>query len=103
MELDDVSVCPEVIQGISAPDLEVSRHRISAFLSTHTAYELLPESGVIALDVTLPVKQAFHILYEQGIPMAPLWDFCKGQFVGVLTALDFILILRELGTHGSNL
>uniref|UniRef100_A0A6M2F3F9 CBS domain-containing protein n=1 Tax=Populus davidiana TaxID=266767 RepID=A0A6M2F3F9_9ROSI len=104
MELDDVSVCPEVIQGISATELEVSRHRISAFLSTHTAYELLPESGkVIALDVTLPVKQAFHILYEQGIPMAPLWDFCKGQFVGVLTALDFILILRELGTHGSNL
>ncbi|XP_011023639.1 PREDICTED: sucrose nonfermenting 4-like protein [Populus euphratica] len=104
MELDDVSVCPEVIQGMSAADLEVSRHRISAFLSTHTAYELLPESGkIIALDVTLPVKQAFHILYEQGIPTAPLWDFCKGQFVGVLAALDFILILRELGTHGSNL
>ncbi|KAJ6359765.1 hypothetical protein OIU77_003885 [Salix suchowensis] len=90
--------------GMSADDLEVSRHRISAFLSSHTAYELLPESGkVIALDVTLPVKQAFHILYEQGIPVAPLWDFCKGQFVGVLTASDFILILRELGTRGSNL
>uniref|UniRef100_A0A6N2M8C5 CBS domain-containing protein n=1 Tax=Salix viminalis TaxID=40686 RepID=A0A6N2M8C5_SALVM len=104
MELDDVSVCTEVIQGMSADDLEVSRHRISAFLSSHTAYELLPESGkVIALDVTLPVKQAFHILYEQGIPVAPLWDFCKGQFVGVLTASDFILILRELGTRGSNL
>ncbi|KAH8490905.1 hypothetical protein H0E87_023150 [Populus deltoides] len=123
MELDDVSVCStrfdsevpvchilvlpwgnEVIQGMSAADLDVSRHRISAFLSTHTAYELLPESGkVIALDVTLPVKRAFHILYEQGIPTAPLWDFCKGQFVGVLAALDFILILRELGTHGSNL
>ncbi|KAJ6762734.1 CBS DOMAIN IMMUNOGLOBULIN E-SET-RELATED [Salix purpurea] len=104
MELDDVSVCTEVIHGMSADDLEVSRHRISAFLSSHTAYELLPESGkVIALDVTLPVKQAFHILYEQGIPVAPLWDFCKGQFVGVLTASDFILILRELGTRGSNL
>ncbi|KAJ6762735.1 AMP-ACTIVATED PROTEIN KINASE GAMMA REGULATORY SUBUNIT [Salix purpurea] len=61
------------------------------------------QSQVIALDVTLPVKQAFHILYEQGIPVAPLWDFCKGQFVGVLTASDFILILRELGTRGSNL
>ncbi|KAJ6876795.1 hypothetical protein NC651_029719 [Populus alba x Populus x berolinensis] len=104
MELDDISVCPEVIQGMSAADVEVSRHRISAFLSSHTAYELLPESGkVIALDVTLPVKRAFHILYEQGIPTAPLWDFCKGQFVGVLAASDFILILRELGTHGSNL
>ena len=32
----------------------------------------------------------------QGIYMAPLWDFSKGQFVGVLSALDFILILREV-------
>lgn len=28
--------------------------------------------------------------------MAPLWDFFKGQFVGVLSAMDFILILREV-------
>ncbi|KAA8536868.1 hypothetical protein F0562_029346 [Nyssa sinensis] len=94
----------EAVPRISEADIEISRNRISVFLSTHTAYELLPESGkVIALDVNLPVKQAFHILYEQGIPVAPLWDFCKGQFVGVLSALDFILILRELGNHGSNL
>ncbi|KAI4317613.1 hypothetical protein L6164_025471 [Bauhinia variegata] len=94
----------EVLPRISDADVQTSRQRISAFLSTHTAYELLPESGkVVALDVDLPVKQAFHILHEQGIPIAPLWDFCKGQFVGVLSALDFILILRELGNHGSNL
>ncbi|KAB1201465.1 Sucrose nonfermenting 4-like protein [Morella rubra] len=105
----------EAIPRISSAELEVSRHRISLFLSTHTAYELLPESGkIITLDVNLPVKQAFHILYEQmyifadiryfqGISVAPLWDFCNGQYVGVLSALDFILILRELGTHGSNL
>ncbi|KAJ1380908.1 Immunoglobulin-like fold [Sesbania bispinosa] len=85
-------------------DLEVSRHRLSVFLSTHTAYDLLPESGkVIALDINLPVKQAFHVLYEQGVSMAPLWDFCRSQFVGVLSAMDFILILKELGNHGSNL
>ncbi|CAJ1975978.1 unnamed protein product [Sphenostylis stenocarpa] len=94
----------EVLPRISDADVQISRQRISAFLSSHTAYELLPQSGkVVALDVDLPVKQAFHILYEQGIFMAPLWDFCKGQFVGVLSALDFILILRELGNHGSNL
>lgn len=97
-------VLQEAVPRISEADLEVSRHRISAFLSTHTAYELLPESGkVLALDVDLPVKQAFHILYEQGVSVAPLWDFCKGKFVGVLSASDFILILRELGNHGSNL
>ncbi|KAG2267667.1 hypothetical protein Bca52824_062222 [Brassica carinata] len=89
MDVDDFSqrvVDPsqDSIPRMSAADLEMS----------HT---------VIALDVNLPVKQAFHILYEQGIPLAPLWDFGKGQFVGVLGPLDFILILRELGTHGSNL
>ncbi|XP_020576886.1 sucrose nonfermenting 4-like protein isoform X1 [Phalaenopsis equestris] len=90
--------------GISDSDIETSRHCISGFLSSHTAYGLLPDSGkVIALDVNLPVKQAFHVLYEQGIPVAPLWDFNRGKFVGVLSPLDFILILRELGSHGSNL
>lgn len=94
----------EAVPRISQADIELSRHRLSVFLSAHSAYELLPESGkIITLDVNLPVKQAFHILYEQGIPVAPLWDFCKGQFVGVLSALDFILILQELGKNGSNL
>ncbi|KAL0414706.1 UNVERIFIED_CONTAM: Sucrose nonfermenting 4-like protein [Sesamum radiatum] len=56
----------ESLPMISDADLEISRHRITVFMSTHTAYELLPESGkVIALDVDLPVKQAFHILHEQ--------------------------------------
>ncbi|KAJ7977964.1 sucrose nonfermenting 4-like protein [Quillaja saponaria] len=105
MDVDnDVFMHLGAIQMMSEGDLEAFRHRILAFLSTHTAYELLPESGkVIALDVNLPVKQAFHVLYEQGISMAPLWDFCNSQFVGVLSALDFILILKELGNHGSNL
>ncbi|KVH93559.1 Cystathionine beta-synthase, core [Cynara cardunculus var. scolymus] len=94
----------EVVPKRLEADVELSRHRISVFLSTHTAYELLPESGkVVALDVTLPVKQAFHILYEQGISVAPLWDHGIGRFVGILSPLDFILILRELGNHGSNL
>ncbi|KAK1318912.1 Sucrose nonfermenting 4-like protein [Acorus calamus] len=110
MEVDNeifrrvVTVSSEGVPRISEADVEVSRQRISAFLSTHIAYELFPESGkVIALDINLPVKQAFHILYEQGISVAPLWDLYKGKFVGVLSASDFILILRELGNHGSNL
>ncbi|CAM8905577.1 unnamed protein product [Rhodiola kirilowii] len=94
----------EVAPRISEVDLEITRHRISQFMASNTAYELLPESGkVIAFDVELPVKQAFHILYEQGISMAPLWDFGKGQFVGLLSAMDFVMILRELGNRGSNL
>ncbi|XP_042428691.1 sucrose nonfermenting 4-like protein isoform X1 [Zingiber officinale] len=89
---------------ISEADIGISRDCISEFLSTHSAYELLPDSGkVIALEVSLPVKQAFHILYEQGIPVAPLLDTCSGEFVGVLSPLDFILILKELSNRGSNL
>ncbi|KAG4176764.1 hypothetical protein ERO13_A11G265800v2 [Gossypium hirsutum] len=104
MDVDDVFIRSEPVPTISDADLEVSRQRAATFLSRHTAYELLPDSSkVIALDVNIAVKQAFHILHEQGIPMAPLWDSFKGQFVGVLSALDFILILRELGNHGSNL
>ncbi|KAH9755108.1 Sucrose nonfermenting 4-like protein [Citrus sinensis] len=108
MEVDDVVMRPWYLQEgfaqYSEADLQLSRDRISSFLSTHTVYELLPDSGkVTALDVNLAVKQAFHVLYEQGLPMVPLWDDFKGRFVGVLSALDFILILRELGTNGSNL
>lgn len=36
--------------------------------------------------------------YLQGISMAPLWDFSKGRFIGVLSALDFILIMKEVYT-----
>ncbi|XP_057772017.1 sucrose nonfermenting 4-like protein [Salvia miltiorrhiza] len=98
------STSRESFPMISESDLEISRHRIAVFMSTHMAYELLPESGkVVAFDVDLPVKQAFHILHEQGVYTAPLWDFSKSRFTGVLSALDFILIMRELGTHGSNL
>ncbi|PPD72609.1 hypothetical protein GOBAR_DD30495 [Gossypium barbadense] len=94
----------QTIPRISEGDLRASRYQISAFLAAHTVYELLPESGkVVALAVDLPVKQAFHILAEQGIPVAPLWDFYKGKFVGVISASDFILILRQLGNHGSTL
>ncbi|KAM0886190.1 hypothetical protein ACQ4PT_029876 [Festuca glaucescens] len=89
---------------ISEAAIQISRCRVAEYLNAHTGYDLLPDSGkVIALDINLPVKQSFHILHEQGIPVAPLWDTYRGQFVGLLSPLDFILILRELETHGSNL
>ena len=37
---------------ISEADVEISRHRISVFLSQHTAYELLPESGKVWIPFT---------------------------------------------------
>lgn len=88
---------------VTFAEAEASRKNIQEFLKHHCAYELLPESGkVVALDVALPVKQAFHALYEQGIPGAPLWDSSSQQFVGMLTASDFISILQRLGSNGAS-
>lgn len=36
-----------VLPRISDADVQTSRQRISEFLSMHTAYELLPESGKV--------------------------------------------------------
>ncbi|KXZ49754.1 hypothetical protein GPECTOR_19g205 [Gonium pectorale] len=76
---------------------EYTRKKISDFLHSHTAYELIPESGkVVVLDVDLPVRQAFHALHEQGTASAPLWDSCDRSIPGVISASDFITILRRL-------
>jgi len=51
---------------VSEAAIQISRCRVSEYLSLHTGYDLLPDSGkVIALDINLPVKQSFHILHEQ--------------------------------------
>lgn len=89
--------------SVTAAEAEASRQRISEFLLRHsTAYDLLPQSGkVVTLDITLPVRQAFHALYEQGVATAPLWDSERHEFVGMLTASDFIVILRQFGSNGA--
>lgn len=63
---------------------EYTRKKISDFLHSHTAYELIPESGkVVVLDMDLPVRQAFHALHEQvrGVCVAQgvlVHDLCGG-------------------------
>ncbi|KAK3266986.1 hypothetical protein CYMTET_24427 [Cymbomonas tetramitiformis] len=95
---------PQQGAGLGAPvmpsaetDPETTRSRISEFLHRHTAYELIPESGkVVVLDTALPVQQAFHALFEQGLPSAPLWESSSLDFVGIISASDFINILHRL-------
>eukprot|EP00195_Chlamydomonas_chlamydogama_P004942 CAMPEP_0202902206 /NCGR_PEP_ID=MMETSP1392-20130828/16719_1 /ASSEMBLY_ACC=CAM_ASM_000868 /TAXON_ID=225041 /ORGANISM="Chlamydomonas chlamydogama, Strain SAG 11-48b" /LENGTH=541 /DNA_ID=CAMNT_0049588939 /DNA_START=491 /DNA_END=2115 /DNA_ORIENTATION=+ len=97
-------VAPIVIHNPKEP--EYTRKKISDFLHSHTAYELIPESGkVVVLDVDLPVRQAFHALHEQGIASAPLWDLPSSNMIGVISASDFIHILKRLRnsvTSGGN-
>lgn len=49
----------------------------------------------MVLDVDLPMRQAFHALFEQGLASAPLWDGREASVVGVISASDFINILRK--------
>jgi len=51
---------------LQADEPEFTRNKVRIFLTTHTCYELIPESGkVVILDVGLPIRQAFHALHEQ--------------------------------------
>ena len=87
-------------QGKGNPDdyaSDASRARVLEFLQRHTAYELIPESNkVVVLDTNLPVRQAFHAFYEQQLAAAPLWNPAKGEFSGMISAGEFIDLLRVL-------
>lgn len=88
----------EGIQNISVADVDASRRQINEFLTSHTVYEILPDSGkVVVLDLSMPIKRAFHVLHEQGISLAPLWDSDTQQFVGMLTPSDFVSIILQIG------
>lgn len=51
---------------------------------------------VVVLDTAIPVRQAFHALYEQGVHTAPLWDEDGQAFVGMISPGDFIALLCRL-------
>ena len=82
-------------------ELAFTRRKVSEFLASHTAYELIPDSGkLVVIDTQLPVRQAFHTLYEQGIPMAPIWDSETCTLCGMVSASDFIDIMNRLQSGG---
>jgi 5'-AMP-activated protein kinase, regulatory gamma subunit len=86
-------------QGANAEDYasDASRARVLEFLQRHTAYELIPESNkVVVFDINLPVRQAFHAFYEQQLAAAPLWNPARGDFSGMISAGEFIDLLRVL-------
>ncbi|KAF5203048.1 5'-AMP-activated protein kinase subunit gamma [Thalictrum thalictroides] len=94
----------ELAFQIPEDGIDFCRRQFSVLLSRYTAYELLPVSGKVSvLDVTVALKQAFHVMYEQSLAVVPIWDDCRSQFFGMLTPSDFILILTELHKNRSNL
>ncbi|KAK3142732.1 hypothetical protein QOZ80_4BG0350620 [Eleusine coracana subsp. coracana] len=88
---------PESQPQNSGVQLAVFRHRVSEILLHSTIYDVVPISSKLAvLDAQLPVKQAFKIMHDEGLPLVPLWDDNQGTITGMLTASDFVLILRKL-------
>ena len=96
--LSDASNTP-----MQADEPGYTRKKIRDFLCTHSIYELIPESGkVVLLDIELPVRQAFHALHEQGVAAASLWDAQAAQVAGIISASDFIHVLRRLRSSVSS-
>jgi len=91
------------VDGVLAPiaaqveEPQYTRRKVKEFLTHHSAYELIPESGkVVLLDIDLPLRQAFHALYEQGLASAPLYCSESGAVAGIISASDFIATLQRL-------
>lgn len=88
---------PEPSPQNSGVQIAIFRHRVSEILLHSTIYDVVPVSSKIAiLDGRLPVKQAFNIMHDEGLALVPLWDDGQGTITGMLTASDFVLILRKL-------
>jgi CBS domain-containing protein len=91
------------VDGVLAPiaaqveEPQYTRRKVKEFLTHHSAYELIPESGkVVLLDIDLPLRQAFHALHEQGLASAPLYCSESGTIAGIVSASDFIATLQRL-------
>ncbi|KAG8388173.1 hypothetical protein BUALT_Bualt02G0098300 [Buddleja alternifolia] len=87
----------EPVPQLSDREMDLFYQVLSTHLLSSTIYELIPNSGkTFTLDVELEFEQAYHVMYEQGLVIMPLWDEGRSQMVGMLTASDFILILLQL-------
>ena len=88
---------PGGVPLVVGDDMTFTKQQVLEFLASHTVYELIPDSGkLVVLDTKLPVRQAFHALYEQGIPTAPVWDADACAITGMISASDFIEIMNRL-------
>ncbi|AQK43479.1 SNF4 [Zea mays] len=88
---------PEPSSQNPSMQIAVIRHVVSGILLHNTIYDVVPlSSKLTVLDTQLPVKQAFKIMHDEGLALVPLWDDRQGTITGMLTASDFVLILRKL-------
>ncbi|KAJ0579672.1 putative AMP-activated kinase, glycogen-binding protein [Helianthus annuus] len=91
------SVPNELEVEITGDEIETTTRRLFKHFSIYKVYDLIPDSGkVFALDDNMTVEEAFLVMHEEGVAVAPLWNAANIQISGVLTASDFIMFLIEL-------
>lgn len=78
-----------------APEEELALKSIREFLASKTCYDVLPVSfKLVMLDSTLTLKGALLTLLQNGVVSAPIWNSRACEFIGLLTANDFVNALR---------
>nr|XP_043636273.1 sucrose nonfermenting 4-like protein [Erigeron canadensis] len=96
-----VSNEPELV--LTGDDVTTTHRQLFNHLSSYKAYDIMPDSGkAYALDNNISVEEAFLVMHEEGLTVAPLWDAANLQISGMLTASDFIMILIELQRNHTN-
>lgn len=74
---------------------EKALRAIRDFLKTKTSYDVLPVSfKLVVLDSTLSLKGSLLTLLQNGVVSAPVWNSSQSRFAGLLTASDFLNVIR---------
>jgi len=70
------------------------RDNIFNFFRSHTAYDVLPESGkVVLLDASMSAFGAFHVMAANEQTAVPVWDGRSDRYMGMLTVSDLLEML----------
>ena len=79
------------------------RDNIFNFFRSHTAYDVLPESGkVLLLDATMSAFGAFHVMAANEQTAVPVWDGRSDRYMGMLTVSDLLEMLLFCTTSENN-
>eukprot|EP00960_Hanusia_phi_P006182 178371-Hanusia_phi.AAC.2 len=79
------------------------RDNIFNFFRSHTAYDVLPESGkVVLLDASMSAFGAFHVMAANEQTAVPVWDARSDRYLGMITVSDLLEILLFCTTSENN-
>lgn len=100
-------VFQEASPRISETDLQISRKRISTFLSSHSVYELLPESGKVCIRGSYELASSWvHIEfisstqgYKYVVTIANTAGCCLGCYFTSEASIPYTIWTCEFSLH----